>query len=532
MDILSRKDVKTQKIGKTTYVFIDKPYWDKEKKQNRHEREYIGKLNENGHFVPNKEFAARYESEKGEEASKNNKNSLIAERKFFGATYLLDKISEKSSLNDDLIASVGEELGQKIMSLAYFLVLEGESSMYRFEKFAKTHKHPFGKIIASQRISEIFADISETKKLSFFKKRATRVVKNEYLAYDTTSISSYSEMMKQIKYGKNKDLEELTQLNLAMVFGEESMLPVYYRKLPGNISDVSTMKKLLIDMSFMNLKKMKFVLDRGFFSAANINELYRNRHKFIIATKSNSAKTKVFLAEIKVSKKGLSNFDSVHDVYFFTKLEKWRYEFTNRKGEKSYKNRLIYFHGYYDGVRAEDEKLEFIKNLKFAETCFKEESANETQKRLIEEYFFLDKDSKIIGENHQALNAKMESYGYFILLSSHESNAVSALSIYRNKDVIEKTFCNLKNRLDMKRTKVSTEESLEGKLFVQFIALTFVSYIHQIMIKNDLYKNYSMSSLLDELDVIEIFEYSSKKTHYSEITKKQRKLLAYFGLTL
>lgn len=41
-----------------------------------------------------------------------------------------------------------------------------------------------------------------------------------------------------------------------------------------------------------------------------------------------------------------------------------------------------------------------------------------------------------------------------------------------------------------------------------------------------------MSSMLDELDVIEIFEYSSKKTHFSEITKKQKRLLAYFDITL
>ena len=529
---MDEKGIKAQKIGNATYVYIDKPYWDKDKKQNRHKREYIGKLSENGHFAPNKEYAARYESEKGEEASKINENSLIAERNFFGATYLLDKISEKIGIKDDLRASVGEELCKKIMSLAYFLVLEGESSMYRFEKFAKTHKHPFGALIPSQRISEIFADISETMKLTFFKKRATRVVKNEYLAYDTTSISSYSEMMKQIKYGKNKDLEKLTQLNLAMVFGEESMLPVYYRKLPGNISDVSTIKKMLIDMSFLNLKKMKFVLDRGFFSADNINDLYRNRHKFIIASKNNSAKIKNFLVEIKASEKGILNFDDTHNVYLFTKPEKWKYEFVNRKGEKSHENRLVYFHGYYDGVEAEDEKLEFMKDLKLAEACFKEGSANDAQNKLVQEYFVLDKNSNIASHNQKAINEKVESFGYFVLLSNHETNASSALSIYRNKDVVEKTFCNLKNRLDMKRAKVSTEESLEGKLFVQFIALTFISYIHQIMMKNDLYKNYSIATMLDELDVIEIFEYSSKKTHFSEITKKQRELLAYFDVTL
>jgi transposase len=78
-------------------------------------------------------------------------------------------------------------------------------------------------------------------------------------------------------------LESLPQINLAVVFGEESMLPVYYRKMPGNISDVSTIKKLLIDMDFLGLEKINFVLDRGFYSADNINSLYRMRHKLVMS---------------------------------------------------------------------------------------------------------------------------------------------------------------------------------------------------------------------------------------------------------
>lgn len=84
----------------------------------------------------------------------------------------------------------------------------------------------------------------------------------------------------------------------------------------------------------------------------------------------------------------------------------------------------------------------------------------------------------------------------------------------------------------MKRTKVSSEEALEGKIFVQFVALTYVSYIHQIMSAHKLYKNYTMSSMLDEVDLIEIYKYDSKKIHYSEITKKQRNILSYFDIQL
>jgi len=67
---------------------------------------------------------------------------------------------------------------------------------------------------------------------------------------------------------------------------------------------------------------------------------------------------------------------------------------------------------------------------------------------------------------------------------------------------------------------------------VQFVALIFISYIHQIMLKNNLYKNYSIQSLMDELDVIEGFDYQNKKFHTGEITKKQLAIFKCFNIEL
>ncbi len=104
----------------------------------------------------------------------------------------------------------------------------------------------------------------------------TRRVEREYLAYDTTSVSSYSKCLRQVRYGNNKDHEPLEQINLALLFGQQSRLPFYYRKLAGNMADVKTLRKLLADMNTLGYEKIKVVLDRGFFSAANIT---RNMQK-------------------------------------------------------------------------------------------------------------------------------------------------------------------------------------------------------------------------------------------------------------
>jgi len=65
---------------------------------------------------------------------------------------------------------------------------------------------------------------------------------------------------------------------------------------------------------------------------------------------------------------------------------------------------------------------------------------------------------------------------HFALITNESMDAVTALELSRNKDVDGKTFGNLKERLNMRRALVSSEQSLDGKLFVQFVALISLLY--------------------------------------------------------
>jgi len=107
---------------------------------------------------------------------------------------------------------------------------------------------------------------------------------------------------------------------------------------------------------------------------------------------------------------------------------------------------------------------------------------------------------------------------------------LEALQIYRSKDIIEKAFGNLKERLNLRRTSVSSEENLEGKLFVQFVALIYLAYIDKVMRDNNLYRDYTLQGLLDEFDVIERFEHPGHKPHIGEVTKKQVELYELLGV--
>jgi len=524
--------VRRQKIRGVEYVYEDYPYWCKETKQNRHKRVYIGKVGQSGEFIPNKAYLARQNTNPKKDG--DNSDFKPASRCYYGASHLLDEISELTGIKEDLKACFPEHY-EMLLSLAYYLVLEGDSPMYRFPMWAHDHHHPSSEYFSSQRISEIMRDISESGRLNFFRMQSHRRMEKEYLAYDTTSVSSWSEYIKAVRYGKNKDHDDLPQVNMALIFGEESSLPVYYRVLPGNISDVTTIHKLLKDITFLEIKKLKLVMDRGFFSESNINALYKEHHKFLISVKTNNGFVSGLVEKAKATIKHHSNYDIEHKVYYIGCVEKWPYKHKDRHGNTIKQDRKIYVHIYYNGIRAEEEKARFSQALARTEEKIRsKEELTKYQASLKASYLIVKETPKrgiAIHYKEEAIEKHMDNIGYFVLLSNDIKDSIAALEIYRRKDMVEKAFDNLKERLEMKRTSMHSDATLAGKFFIQFLALIFVSYIHKHMRDNNLYRNYTMQSLLDALDIIERFDYGGMKPHYSEITEKQMKIYASFGVT-
>jgi hypothetical protein len=532
VNTLNRPKRRTQTIKGVEYVYEDYSYWDKVKKQNRHRRVYIGKQGIDGEFIPNKSYLKR-QSHAAEEEDAVSPGAQTVSRTYFGATYLIDWISKDTGIASDLKAAFPENYKQ-MLSLAYYLVLESDSPMYRFPRWGHDHTHPWGDILTSQAISEIMRNVDEKGKMEFFRRQSRRRQEKEYLAYDTTSVSSWSEYIKAVRYGKNKDGDNLPQVNMALVFGETSGMPVYYRILPGNISDVSTIRKLLKDVLFLEIKKLKVVLDRGFFSTKNINELYKGHYKFLISAKDGVKMVQAAITAAKTNIERFKNYDFAHDVYCCSTSEKWSYEKADKNGNTTKEERRIYVHVYYNGQRAEDEKTRFSRALVLTESAIRSGAElTEAQQFRSRKYLIVKETPKRglrIEYNEDAILKHMDDMGYFVLMSNEIKDPESALEVYRRKDMVEKAFGNLKERLEMRRTQVHSDEILAGRFFLQFLALMFVSYIHKRMSEKDLYKHYTMQSLFDSLDVIERYEFAGQRYHYSEITDKQRELYRCFGV--
>jgi len=221
----------TNKKTGVTYVYESISYWDKDKRQSRAKRKCIGRLDHQGQkVIPTRKKAETTVTGKVKRGPVPITRSA---RSFYGATYLFDRIGEDTGVTEDLKTCFPESYRQ-ILSVAYYLILEDRNPLSRFPRWAAIHQHPHGEGISSQRSSELFASITEEARQQFFRLQGKRRAEREYLAYDCTSISSYSKGIRQVRYGKNKDHEPLEQINLALLFGQESRLPFYYRKLAGS----------------------------------------------------------------------------------------------------------------------------------------------------------------------------------------------------------------------------------------------------------------------------------------------------------
>ena len=529
---MARVFVKNKSNG-TTYVYESDNYWDREKKQSRSRRVCVGKLDDAGNFVPSARFSKPVPESIAIAPKRGPVPAVHTRRLFYGATYLLDQIGLKLGIIADLKECFPGSYRQ-MLSIVYYLILEDNASMMRFEKWGETHRHPFGENIPSQRSSELFQSITDETRHHFFVLQGKRRLDKEYLAYDISTISSYSQCLKQVVYGKNKEHDKLPQLNLALVFGQESNLPFYYRKLSGNIPDVVTLKTLLADLAVLGFNKLSLVLDRGFYSEPNINALFRDHMKFILAASTSLKLIRRELDKVKDELDSYANYNENQHIYAMTVTSEWDYtQERPYKGDVLEEKRRIYIHLYFNAEKAAADRTileDKITALRHELLDGKRVPEHEAQYKK----YFIEKETPIRGRsvtvNDDVVRKARTYYGYFALVSNAKMDAITALETYRNRDLVEKAFGNLKERLNLRRTLVSSETSLSGKLFVEFVALIYLSYIKKQMQGNNLFKDYTMQQVLDKLDVIECFENPGDKLRVGEVLSKQHQLYLDLGV--
>jgi hypothetical protein len=244
---------------------------------------------------------------------------------------------------------------------------------------------------------------------------------------------------------------------------------------------------------------------------------------------------KTHLDSVQDKMRSWTHYSQAYQLYTYSLPVTWNYvQDRPYKGDAITADRRMYLHLYYSPERALEDEKAFNNRMADWQEELESSQRHPDHEKQYARYFEVKstpvRGTKVVAKEEALAEAK-RYFGYFALLSNEIKDAVEALEIYRNKDLVEKAFDNLKERLNLRRVAVSSEQSLDGKLFVQFIALIFLSHITKKMQENKLFKDYTLQEILDELDVIEYFEVPGQQLHVGEMTKRQMDLYTKLGVT-
>ncbi|MEM7402804.1 MAG: transposase, partial [Myxococcota bacterium] len=196
-----------------------------------------------------------------------------------------------------------------------------------------------------------------------------------------------------------------------------------------------------------------------------------------------------------------------------------------------------YLHIYYNAKRAAQEFDRFTRLLIKYRDELLAGKPREEHEEYYQRYFFIKKTPKRglkVTFNNQAIQKHRKRYsGFFCILSNQIKTAKEALNVYRTKDVVENSFDDLKNHLDMKRLRVHTSTAMDCRLFLQFLALLYISSIRNIIQADSKLKYLTAGEVLEEMEAVTKIKYSN---HYgqtfTETTPLQRHMMKVFGVEL
>ena len=497
-----------QIIKGRTYLYEVESYYDKDKKQSRQRRKYLG----------------RKPSEKSVKIE--DISNFISKK--YGNIFFLDEISKKLNLKK-ILEAVFPNHYNELLSIIYYQIIEAEP-MYLFENWYDENYLSCCKRLDSPSISRFFEQIGsmQNEQFRFFEFWTKQLSPLNVIYYDITSLSSFSENIDFVEWGYNRDNENLPQINLGVVSCQASGLPIYYRLFPGSIVDVTTLKNTVNYLNIFSLDKILLVTDKGFYSEKNINELHDQQMQFIMPVPYTLKKVKNLVKKhSKTICSPMNAFQYDNDILYYKSdiIE---------IGKNKYNT-----HIYFNDKRKVEQNQQFINKILEIEKLHTEKifSTRKLYNKFSKEtlgknaiYFKYNEKTQQIIKNETNLKTVLSKMGFFITLSSTELDRYTVLNYYRKKDMAEKIFDNIKNQMDGNRLRVHSQTNVEAKTFINFLALILYSAINKTMQEKDLFKKFTVKEIFAELQKIKITTIKKQKPFLNEITKTQKIIFDAFGL--
>ena len=488
-------------------------------------------------MIPNEKYGIYFADHMPEELLVEPKRSSCLH---IGAYIVIRRIIAEYQLDQIIEKIIGKDAGLFLDLAAYTIVTENNAAQY-YEGYG--FNHPLFtkgmRIYSDSKVSDFLQNLSIDQQIEFQNEwNSTRDHREKiYISYDSTNKNSEAGDIELLEYGHPKDDKGLPIFNYSIAYDTTNSTPLFYEAYPGSNPDVKQIQIMLEKAKGYGYKKAGFILDRGYFSQRNISYLDNCGYNFVIMVKG----MKKVVEQVVRKVRGKFEQDREKSIRNY------------KVNGTTVKNPLYptdikarYFHVYYSSRKAASEREELEQRLdRHARYIKKHQGDNielepDVLKYFDPVYFHEGKeDQKLMSatERTAVINEEIKMCGYFVIITSEKMTAQEALDLYKGRDASEKLFRGDKTYLGNQSMRVYSNESMEAKIFVEFVALIIrnriYTYLKKEQERGETRQNFlTVPAALREMEKIEMIRLWNKEycLNYA-ITATQRKILKAFGLT-
>lgn len=420
--------IRYKKFGNKEYAYEVTAYWDPKTKKPRQKSNYLGVVIDREAKIFKKKETTQLEAEK-----------FILD---FGDTHILHEFIKSTKTMDALYAVFGDKADYLLALICYRLC--HPSAM----KYAKTwYQGNVARLIfkdidlSSQRISEFLRAIGdEHLQREFFKNHISLLTgSKEGIIIDTTA------MPNQIHFPFNAwgyhDSEIDKQIKLLFVIDRGSSLPLYFRYLPGNVVDVSSLNVTVEELKKFGVRSSFALIDAGFFSEDNIKRLFAEKIDFLTRLPSNRTLYSELVGQEMTDIESIKNAVRYGERVLFVKQKR-----VNLFGNEAYAHIIL----------------------------DPERKGRETKKLLINAIEERETDD-------ESIEFELLKSGVMVLVSSFDIDKKEVVPLYYMRHLVERLIGFSKDDLNLIPLRVHKEETLRGYLLLIFIALTVFALLRKEM---------------------------------------------------
>lgn len=527
-------------IKGTPYVYYEySRIYIKEKKYNTPKRTCIGKRDpEQPSFMqPNEKFLKYFSREllPMEKDGRVRSGCLHV-----GTFFVIRKIISDYKLDQMIARIIGKDAGLFLDLAAYSIITENNAGQY-YPDYAYNHAlfTEDLRVYSDSKVSDFLHNVSIDQRINFLNEWNQKRDHREkiYISYDSTNKICQAGDIDMVEMGHAKKSLETDIFNYAIAYDRNNKEPLFYESYPGSIVDVSQLQFTLKKAKSYGYEHVGFILDRGYFSKENIQFIDENGYDFVIMVKG----MKKLVSDLILKVRGTFEDDRRNSI------RSYRVSGTTVKAKLyATDDKERYFHIYYDDGKKAGEREKFEEKIdrmgkKLKECMGESMRPGGEYKKYFDLIFWHEgkEDEKFMSgvEKTDVINRDIQLCGYFAIVTSKNMSAEDALNLYKSRDASEKTFRGDKSYLGAQAERVYSNESIDTKIFIGFVATIIRGRIYTLLKeeanKCEKKQNYmTVPAAIRELEKIEMLKGADNEYNLDyAVTATQKAILKAFGMT-